>query len=328
MRRRLLIAILVFGIVVIGLGSAWYLSQLAPPDSSDEAVTIFTVKPGDRPQAIAANLEKAGLIKSAWAFGLNALLTQRRNRLQAGTYGFSPSLGASKIIGMMAAGEVDRRRLTIIEGYRLSQIRDALIGIGYSGGEVDEAFGADYDLDILTDKPTGVSLEGYLFPDTYQINRGLSAKHIVEIMIGNLDTRLSAEIRQRLSAQGLTLHQALTLASIVEREVSVPADRPVVAQVLFTRLSRGMRLEVDPTVEYAAQLLGRPFDLDLDSPYNTYRNSGLPPGPIASPSLSAIEAVASPASTNYLYFLSGRDGKTYFSSTLAEHEANIEKYLR
>jgi len=213
------------------------------------------------------------------------------------------------------------------EGYRLTQIEVAAASLGISTADFKAALAAPHAQSFLSDKPDDVDLEGYLFPDSYQIEPGTTANALVNMMLDNFGRRVGPDYVQAYAAEGLTLHQGLTLASIVEREVSNPADRPIVAQIFLKRYKAGQLLGSDVTAQYAASLLGVPFNINLDSHYNTRRYPGLPPGPICNPGLGSMDAVAHPAATDYAYFLTGKDGKTYFAKTYAEHQQNIAKHL-
>jgi UPF0755 protein len=193
---------------------------------------------------------------------------------------------------------------------------------------------ASYSNQFLNARPAGATLEGYLFPDTYLIAPSTTPQHLVQSMLNNFERRVTPELVSGLSKQGLNLHQGVTLASIVEKEANKDEDRAKVAQVFLKRMRMGMKLDSDVTVQYAA---GLEPDAQketaenirtLDSPYNSYRYAGLPPGPICSPGLSAIRAVINPARTDFLYFVADKDGSTHFAKTFAEHQANINKYLR
>ncbi len=199
--------------------------------------------------------------------------------------------------------------------------------------------GTQIDTDLLSDRPTSATLEGYIFPATYSFDRNVTANQVVLMMVQALSDRFTPELRQEARNEGLDLHQVLTLASIVQREDVLPEEMPVIASVYLNRLAIDMPLQADPTVQYA--LTARPGDvqeygwwkkslslddLKYDSSYNTYVKNGLPPGPIANPGMAAIMAVIHPAKTNYLYFVARNDGSHAFAETFEEHEANVQKY--
>jgi UPF0755 protein len=326
-QRRLLYGLLAaLPLVVVITGYIFYRLGLAPAADTGES-REFTVRAGDNAPAIARHLEEAGLLRSRDAFVTYANLHGLRPRLKAGVYLIAPTMTGGEIAELLAGGRTATRRLTVPEGYRLSQIKEAASKVGIPPANFQAALDAPHGQAFLAGRPAGVSLEGYIFPDSYEINAGSSAGQLVEAMLDNFGRRVGPEYAQAFAAQGLNLHQGLTLASMVEREVNIPADRPIVAQIFLKRLRLGQSLGSDVTTHYAAELLGVPFDVNLNSPYNTRRVTGLPPGPICNPGLSSLDAVAKPATTDYLYFLTGRDGKTYYAKTYAEHQQNITRYL-
>jgi UPF0755 protein len=307
---------------------AAYAFALRPPSAQDTNLVKFEVAPGQKSNAVVSQLHDQQLIRSRPAFQLYLALHGLRGKLIAGSYQLRRSYSSAEIADIITSGKVTENRLTIPEGTNLLQIKKLVSEKGITTDQFDVALKADYGKDFLIGRPHNVSLEGYLFPDSYQVDSTTTAEALVAAMIDNFDKKVTLELRQRFTDLGLTLHQGITLASIVEEEVTGAEDRAKVSQVMLKRLRMGMRLETDPTVQYAADLVGQPFNLDLASPYNTYRVTGLPPGPISNPGLDAIRAAANPADTEFLYFVSGRDGKTHFSKTFAEHERNIAKYLR
>lgn len=328
-RRSRIIALVVACIVGLGLTGSYLAYRFGlQPVSSDTTTVSFTISAGQNAPAIATALKSAGLIRDRNAFVSYVNFHGLRAKLKTGVYELSPSMSANAIADRIAGGRTLTRQLVVPEGYTLSQIETAAVAAGISKSDFQAALKANYNYAFLAGKPAGVPLEGYLFPDSYSLNAGTTAQQMVELMLTTFADRVGPEYIQAFTAQGLTLHQGLTLASIVEREVNIAADRPVVAQIFLKRFKSGQSLGSDVTTEYAAKLLGVPFNIDINSPYNTRRFAGLPPGPICSPGLSALDAVARPATTDYLYFLSGKDGKTYFAKTYSEHQGNIIKYLQ
>ncbi len=287
----------------------------------------FEVRAGQRAPQIASALKAAGLIRDRNAFITYLNFHGLRTQLKAGFYRLSPALSAPVIAQRLAHGQADANRLTIPEGSTLHDIASLAAARGIKVADFEAALATPRTEPALASKPAGVSLEGYLFPDSYTIGVSTDARQLVDQMVRTFIERVGPEYIQAFAAQGLTLHQGLTLASIVEREVNIPADRPVVAQVFLKRFREHMPLGSDVTVHYAADLARVPFNLDINSPYNTRKFTGLPPGPICSPGLSALDAVAHPAATDYVYFLTGRDGRTYFATTYTEHQRNISRYL-
>lgn len=315
------IAVLAIGAIVA------YQGDMRPVATTGEA-QVFEIKRGQSPPAIASNLKGAGLIRSRNGFLTYLNFHGLRSRLKAGSYSIAPTKSTPAIAGLLTGGQSLSKRIIVPEGYRLSQVRGLAVAKGISGAAFDAALAAPHAQPFLQGKPVGVSLEGYLFPDSYEVSTATTATQLIDGMLTNFGTRVGPEYVQAFQAEGLTLHQGLTLASIVEREVRIPADRPVVAQIFIKRFREKQPLGSDVTTIYASDLAGVAFDLDIASPYNTRKYVGLPPGPISNPGLSALDAVARPAATSYNYFLSGTDGKTYYAYTYAEHQQNIRKYLK
>lgn len=315
-------------ILIVAGSFTWYQLELRPVQR--QHVQIFRVEKGESARSISGKLESQGFIRNAYAFEIYITIHGQRSRLQTGTYSPPEGAGAKEIANMLATGKVNAKRLTVPEGSTLAKIRELAQAQGIARPDFDAeltAARASGAHPVLAQIPSGISMEGYLFPDTYTISGDTPAKDLVASMLANLESNLK-QAEAGFATQGLTLHQGLTLASVVEKEVSGESDRKVVAGIFLNRLRTGQRLESDVTTIYAANLIGVSFSTALDSPYNTYRADGLPVGPICNPGLSALLAVANPTATDYHYFLSGKDGKTYFATTFAEHQQNIDKYLR
>lgn len=304
----------------------WYNRNLQPVSSSLQRV-YFTVSPGDTRSEIAENLEKQNLIRSAKAFE-NYVRSNEIDNLQAGTYILSPSMDVPEIVRKISTGEVAKNLLTILPGKRLDQIKAAFALAGYSQAEIDRAFNpALYaDMPVLSSLPAGATLEGYLYPDSFQKQSDTPAETIIRQSLQEMQKYMTSDIISNLGAQGLTPYQGLTLASIVEKETSNPADQPTVAQVFLSRLRQGMMLGSDVTAFYGAEVAGAPKSVYYDSPYNTRLHTGLPPGPISTFTISALSAVVHPSSTDYLYFVAGDDGVLHFTHTAAEHDAAVAQY--
>lgn len=326
MRRRLLLVAL----VAAAAGAAAY-AALLPADPGG-AAQVFTVRPAATVQSIAADLAAARLIRSALAFDLAARARGLARRLQSGEYLLTPRMSALEILDHLASGDVVLRRVTIPEGWTIRQIADAFRLAGVAGApgfeRVAQREAAAFPFAFARAIPTG-SLEGYLFPDTYRVDHAASARDLAAMMLRRFDAVLTPERRRAAAARGLTVHALVTVASLVEREARVPDERPLVAAVIYNRLRRGMPLQIDATVLYA---LGDHrdrltyADLAVDSPYNTYRRPGLPPGPIASPGLASLDAALHPAAADYLYYVLTPDGRHRFSRTYAEHLRAVRRY--
>lgn len=315
------------------------------PVSDDPTPVTFTILPGETATQIAQRLADERLIRDANLF--RALLRVRGvdTQLEAGDYQLRRNMSMGEIMAILQHGRPPTVTLTIPEGWRAEQIAGLLKAKGLADpGEFLELVrtGAGFDHDFLSDRSEGVtSLEGYLFPDTYEFEPDATAADLVDRMLTTFGERFTEEMRGQAKAQGLSIHAAVTLASIIEREAQAPDERAVIASVFHNRLEAGMHLNADPTVQYAlgyredsGQWWKRPLyleDLEVDSPYNTYVHLGLPPGPICNPGVAALRAAVKPAETEYYYFVANDvagDGSHVFAETLEEHNANIEKYRR
>jgi UPF0755 protein len=307
----------------------WYKTSLLPVAQQDTSRTRIDIVAGSSPSQIGQLLEQKKIIRSAVAFDLYTRLSQTRSGLQAGTYSLSPSESTEAIVGHIVSGKVDQFSITFLPGATLAQDRAGLIKAGFSAAEVDAAFNKTYNHPLFADKPAAADLEGYIYGETYTFSTSATVEQVLAKTFDQFytvikDNNLIAGFKN----QGLNLYQGITLASIIQREVPTATDQKQVAQVFLKRLSINMPLGSDVTYQYAAKKLGVTPSPSLDSPYNTRRFTGLPPGPIATPGLTALQAVANPASGNYLYFLSGDDNVTYFATTGAEHNANIRDHCK
>lgn len=306
----------------------WYTAQLSPVDGSNTNKTLVTIKSGSSPTAIATTLKEEGLIRSQDAFLWYTRLEGVQNSLQAGSYRLSPSESTQEIVKHLVNGKVDSFDITFLPGETLAQSKKTLIAAGYSEQEVTTALNATYTSPLFEGKPTTADLEGYIYGDTYRFGSGATVESILEHVFEKYYQVIEANgLVAKFKANNLSLYEGITLASIVQRE-SIGGDEPQIAQVFYKRLSIDMQLGSDVTYQYIADKTGVPRDTNLDSPYNTRRYTGLPPGPIAVPGLNALNAVGSPAQGDYIYFLSGDDDITYFANTLEEHEANIVNHCK
>jgi UPF0755 protein len=317
---------------------------MAPVDPQDTSRQVVTVPPGATASDIGAGLEQRGLIRSGLAFRLAAEQAGAGNNLAAGNYELSRSMSTNDIVQVLARGEVKRGQLaTIPEGWRIEQIADRLDATGFaSRDEFVKAVSTPASvprIDLLGATPPP-RLEGYLFPETYEVPQKVSGTKAAELMLRMFSQRVGSLLRSQPESK-LSPHQLLTLASIVEREAKQPAERPLIASVYFNRLAAGLPLQADPTVQYAVATRDgpaaagyhywkqdlTPADLQIDSPFNTYEIPGLPPGPICNPGEASIRAVLQPAKTDYVYFVATTDGSGthLFARTLDEHNANVAK---
>jgi UPF0755 protein len=328
-RRLLIIAGVGILLLIAATVTVRYVyNQNLKPVSSSAVVKSIEVKEGATAEEIAAQLEEAGLIRSAWAFKLYISSKEVRNALQAGIYELTPSQGIPEIVAQLTHGKIATNLVTLLPGQRIDQIKARLTQEGFKDGEVRNALNpASYQgHPALVDKPPAASLEGYLYPDSYQKTGTTDASIIVAAALDEMESKLTPDVRSAFAKQGLSTYEAIILASIVEREVSNERDRTRVAQVFLKRLEIGMLLQSDATASYGAILDGKPASSSYNSTYNTYLHKGLPPTPISNVSESSLRAVAFPASTDWLYFVSGDDGTTHFAKTLETHESNVQRY--
>lgn len=327
--KRGLIALVILVLLIFGGVWAlrgWYNRNLEPVSSS-QTTAYFTVSPGDTRNQIAVHLEQAHLIRSAKAFE-NYVRSNEIQNLQAGTYALSPSMGVKKIVKIISSGDVAKNLLTILPGKRLDQIEKAFVAAGYTQAQIDSAFSPSQyaDLSVLASLPPGASLEGYLYPDSFQKEADTPAETIVRESLQEMQKYLTSDIIDGFGAQGLSVFQGITITSIVEQESSSPVDQPTVAQVFLSRYHQGIMLGSDVTAFYGSYVAGLSPSVLYDTPYNTRLHSGLPPGPIGNITFDALKAVAHPASTDYLYFVAGDDGVLHFSHTQAEHDAATAQF--
>ena len=288
----------------------------------EDARPVRVVVPrGASVRAVAESLEARGVIRSATLFRAYAAWSDRDRAFKPGTYVLRPGASYGELTGALVNGRGLVRVMTVVEGWELRQIVPQLSRVLGVPRDSVEAAVRDTALRARLDVPTP-TLEGYLFPATYTFQEGTTARAAVREMVASFERAWRPEWNDRLQALALTRHDAVTLASIVEREAVRPEERPVIAAVYYNRLKKGMRLEADPTIQYAlgrhtARVLYR--DLDVSSPYNTYRRAGLPPGPIGSPGGPSLAAAVAPANVPYLYFVAHPDGHHEFRTTYAEH---------
>lgn len=321
------IVAVVVAIVVIFTARHWYTDALKPVSVSTE-VRIVTIETGSSPSQIADLLEKNKIIKSAKAFSAYVRNNNVADQLKAGTFELSPSWSVSEIVGVLVSGKEASTLFTIAPGLRLDQIRERLLKAGFSNEDIQNALNPKTYVNhpALVGKPETASLEGYIYPESFKITASTTADSIIKQSLDVLAQKLTPALIKKFSEQSLTTFEAITLASLIEKEVSGYDDRRKVAQVLLKRLNEDIPLGIDATYLYAAAVFGtEPFPSST-SPYNTRQFKGIPPGPISNVDISGLEAIANPSDTDYLFYVSGDDGTNYFSKTQEEHEANIAKY--
>lgn len=305
----------------------WYDSSLSPLSSSTEVKKI-NIRSGSTPSEIAKLLENSEIIRSANAFEAYIRSENISDQLKAGVFELSPSWTVAEIAEVLVSGKEASELFTIGPGLRLDQIKARLIKAGFTEPEIDEALKTDVYAGnpALVGKPESASLEGYLYPESFRIDASTTVRQLFEQSLGELSDKLTPSLIKSFNKQGLTTFEAITLASIIEKEVAGVSDRKQVAQVMLRRLNDGISLGADATYLYAAAVFGGDPFPNNDSPYNTRMFTGLPPGPISNVSLSSLEAVAEPAEGDYLFYVTGDNGKNYFTRTNAEHMDAIAKH--
>jgi len=331
MLRRLTILVIVLAILG-GAGWFWLRARITTPYRGFSEPEIFVELPsGTSVAGIADKLAEAGVVPDALTFRLAARFNHYDRHLQAGEYRFADPATPGDVAARLARGDVYKHPVTFPEGLTIHEMAAIFDRSGLGTAADFEAAAANTTLVAEID-PDAASLEGYLFPDTYTLPRHTDAAGVVKAMVSGFLKAFDTPLRNDAVAQNMSAHDVVTLASIIEKETAGPEERPIVSAVYRNRLKLGMALQCDPTVIYGLMLAGRwdgnirKNDLDMDSPYNTYRHAGLPPGPIASPGRASLQAALHPAPVDYLYFVSRNDGTHVFASTLAEHNKNVSKY--
>ena len=319
--KRLLAPLLIL-IVVLVFGLVWYKEGVLPIDAKDQAAKIFVIQPGASVSTIARNLENEKLIRSRLAFYVLVKMTGLEKKIQYGDFRLTRQMSAYEIAQELTHGTLDVW-VTIIEGMRTEEIARIL------SRELDVP--ESIFIAVASEK------EGYLFPDTYLIPKGVSAEQVVAILEQNFNNKVDNQIRANLTKVGLSLSEGIILASLLEREAQSYADKQIVAGILLNRLEIDMALQIDASVQYALGYIAKEkswwkqtltlADLKIDSPYNTYLYPGLPPGPIANPGLESILAVVNAKSSDYIFYLTDNEGKMHYSQTLEEHNQKVAKYL-
>jgi len=318
-----------------------YKNQLTQPAGDDPSPVTFVVEAGETPTSIAKRLKEMGLITDAGLFVRLVSYTGTANKIQAGTFRLRATMTMGEIVTALQHARQEEITVTIPEGLRAEEIASLLAQKGLVDANrfmaLVRAGVASYP--ALAGRPPGATLEGYLFPDTYRVVPGqTNAESMIDLLLGTFERRFDENLRKEAAQRGLSIFQVVTLASIVEREAVVPAERPVIAGVFLNRWRDNTVLNADPTIQYALGYQAdagtwwkKPLSLDdlqLDSPYNTYIHPGLPPGPICNPGLASLKAVVTAPPTDYYYFVARGDGTHVFARTLEEHQANVEKYQK
>ena len=318
------------------LGGAWFswqqLTWASEPFRGFSGSEQFVEIPaGTGPQAIGRLLVDAGVVHDALSWRIALARTDDATRLRAGEYRFIEPATPAQVIARLVGGDVYLRTITFREGLTIRQMAELYerAGLGEALAFIEAAGQGDLVRGL---DPAAATLEGYLFPDTYALPRRASADDLVRMMVARFERAWTDQLSREAERSGFSVREVVTLASIIEKETGRADERPLVAAVYRNRLERRMGLQCDPTVIYALESRGRfdgnlrRADLAVDSPYNTYKHAGLPPGPIAAPGKASLEAALRPASVDYLYFVSRNDGSHAFASTLDAHNRNVQKY--
>jgi len=298
--------------------------------ASHETVT-YTVKKGWGDDEIAKDLQKLKMIRSSYFFKFYVVASLQHAELKAGEYNLSPKMSIYQIAKKMAQGDVIRDKVVILEGWNVKAIGEYLEAKGVCKQDYFlELAEKDYseDFDFLKDLPKNSGVEGYLFPDTYEIAKGEACEDILNLMLANFGKKLTPELKTEIAEQKKTIFDIVTMASMIEKEVRKMEDKKIVSGILWKRLSIGMPLQLDCTVNYITEKSDPGVaikDTKIDSPYNTYKYKGLPIGPISNPGINSIIAAIYPRKTAYLFYLS--NGKTIYSETFQQHVAAKAKYL-
>lgn len=345
-----IILFVVLPVVIIGtiLFFSWELQR--KPAKIKAGEVSFTIERGETLKQISQSLADEGVISSPWFFEFLVRLSHKQNKLQAGDYDLPPGLSLLRLIEAMGNAQVNQVQITLREGESVRDLANRLAeaGIVSSSTFIDAAGrpAADYDsldssvarpigfgneFSFLEDKPANYGYEGYLFPDTYRFSKTATSGQIMRKMLKNFDAKLSPAMRQEVSRQGKTIWEIVTMASILEKEVRTAADMKLVSDLFWRRLARGQAFQSDATLSYILNdtvAAHSAKDLELDSPYNSYRFKGLPPTPIGNPGLAALEAAIYPAPNDYNFFLNDpKTGATIFATDFEQHKRNKQQYL-
>lgn len=305
-------------------------SLAKPVALNSEEQIIVTILPGMSANDIGELLYNEKVIKSTVMFRVVAKVHNLESSLQAGEYAFSKNMTIEQIMSMLARGQTAYRQITIPEGYNVEQIAALIEQQKIGDGSKFKALAQKYKPYSYMNNKNGVTYasEGYIFPITYHVPRGITEEQLLNMMVREFDNQFTPSMRERAAEMGLSIADVVTLASLVEKEAQIDGDRPIIASVFFNRLKHGMPLQSCATIQY---ILGYPKaelsieDTQIQSPYNTYQHMGLPPGPISNPGSASINAVLYPAESDYLYFVADKNGAHHYSKTYQEHLDLIEK---
>jgi UPF0755 protein len=333
--RKLALAFIFVVITIVGvpvlLGTIMWTRITEKYKGYDTAEQFVEIPRGATAADIRRRLVDAGVVEGDLTMRAALLWSRQADKLKAGQYRFDRPLSAMEVIERLVRGDVYTERITFREGLTIAEMADVFAREKL--GQASDFVAAAKNVSLIADlDDTASDLEGYLFPETYTVSRSTSATQLVAAMVSRFRDNFPDASRQRGEADGFSVREIVTLASLVEKETARAEERPIVAAVYRNRLKIGMGMQADPTVIYALQRAGRyngnirRVDLSFDSPYNTYRYRGLPPGPIAAPGKAALDAALAPATVPFLYFVSRNDGSHVFADTLAEHNRNVQEF--
>ncbi|MEI7674471.1 MAG: endolytic transglycosylase MltG [bacterium] len=311
--------ILIIALIAVVFVRYQYDQGLKPVSSSSVSI-IVNIPKGDSVSQIADLLKNNGLIRSKLAFQEYIDAQNFRSSLQAGTYSLSPNQGVKKIVSILTSGKISSKLVTILPGQSIAQIQSLLINSGFSPADVSSALQASNYLGtpVLSYKPAGYGLDGLIFPDSYSKDSSTTPSQIIQEALNEMGNKITPTLQASYAREGLSVYQAITMASIMQKEVPDYLDQQQVAQVFLSRIKQNMPLQSNITSLYA-QAINNPA-------YNTYNQPGLPPSPICNVDEKALKAAANPSPTNYLYFVTGRDGVTRFSPDINGQNANIDQF--
>jgi UPF0755 protein len=332
-KRVLAWLFIVLLVAFAGFGAWLYFALERPYKGYQPEEQFVEIPQGAGTGSIGARLVAAGVVRDTLSFRFELARTGSGRRLQAGEYRFDRPMTVREVVAKIARGDVYLRPITFPEGLTIRQMSELFESKGF--GPALEFVAAASDAGPIRHLDAEArDLEGYLFPDTYTLPRRATAAQLIPRMVEGFEKVLTPQLRAQAASRGVSVRELVTLASIVEKETGSAEERPLVSAVCWNRMKAGIRLQVDPTVIYALERAGRYTgnitrdDLQIDSPYNTYRYAGLPPGPIAAPGRASLEAAANPADVPYIYFVSRNDGTHAFASTLDEHNRNVAEFQR
>ncbi|MDD5039953.1 MAG: endolytic transglycosylase MltG [Patescibacteria group bacterium] len=338
-KALLIIFLLILSAAALGFLYLW--NQVNIPVSKDKGELLFMIPSGVGVKEIAAQLEQGGYIRSQFWFEAYVYLKRSGSKFIAGNYLLERDMSMRDVVRVLTSNtQAPEEWIKITEGWTAKEIAVYLESLGIVNQSEFLSASAQTDIStlipekqyaVLADKPSSMGLEGYLFPDSYRVFKDATAADIIERMLDNMEVKFTAEMYNAARTGDMSVFQIITLASILEKEVRSYEDRQIAAGIFYSRMNQGIPLQSDATVNYITgknTIQPSRDDTEVDNPYNTYQNRGLPPGPICNPSLDAIQAALNPEKTDYLYFLTKPDGTTVFSKTYDEHLLNKQKYLQ